>query len=87
MSSKCPSEDPPRALRTHHQWEIAPWSDLRRPSPRHGLSALKGALARIEEGQNWTETLLWPEGVALRARQADLIGGSRAAGTVTWRGP
>lgn len=38
----------------------------------HGLHALKGALARAEEGQDWTEQLE-PVGGALRAWRTDLI--------------
>jgi hypothetical protein len=38
----------------------------------HGLSALDGALKRVEEGEDWTERL-GPVGAALREMRAELL--------------
>jgi hypothetical protein len=43
-----------------------------RPYHQHGTTALRGALARLEEPGDWTEAL-GPVGVALRAWRSDLI--------------
>jgi hypothetical protein len=43
-----------------------------RPYLQHGLTALESALARVEDGQDWTVGL-GSVGVALRAWRADLI--------------
>ena len=44
----------------------------KRPYLRHGLTALKTALKRVEEGEDWTEQF-GPVGVALRTWRGDLI--------------
>jgi phytoene/squalene synthetase len=44
----------------------------KRPYHRHGLTALEGALRRVEDGQDWTEQL-GPVGEALRTWRADLV--------------
>jgi len=49
-----------------------PRNRRRREYHQHGLSALQNALARVEEGEDWTEAH-GPVGEALRAWRTDLI--------------